>query len=198
MPSPAILAAPLTSESKKISLRSPTHDDTEALHRIFTNSQILESDPGNDIWTRPPYNIGRFVDQVLGDAKLDPPEVAIFLIISTDNSEVIGLTGFRSIVNTPHSRVGDVSIQVLPDFWNKKVGTEALVMSIDYGFGDLDMDQITITTSSVNEKIKNITANLRTKGEWEEVQPKEVIRYTISRIDWGQVSNSITFQYNGN
>ncbi|KAN0101629.1 hypothetical protein V8E51_012139 [Hyaloscypha variabilis] len=192
----AILDTPRTFYNEQLSLRSPNDGDFQALNRIFTSSYIIATDPGNEVWEG---QESRFVNTVRGGAESEPPTLAIFLITSTQhNNEVIGLTGFPKIMMEDCGLVGHVGIQVLPEFAKKGFGTEAVIMSISYGFRTLGMDSITIATFDDNEGMKKIVEKLKTKGIWNPKKENDNIRYqtlengktdilyTISNTEWKQ------------
>jgi RimJ/RimL family protein N-acetyltransferase len=197
MSSLAILDTPLTFDDKQISLRSPNHGDIQALNSIFTCRHIIETDPGNEGWAG---REGQFVSVVRERAESEPPTLALFLITSKQhNDKVIGFSGFGKIVKEDSwGLVGYVGIQVLPEFTRKGVGSEALIMSIGYGFSKLGMDSITIATFHDNEGMKKIVEKLKTKGIWKPEKERVDVRYktlesgkidvlyTISKTEWKQ------------
>jgi RimJ/RimL family protein N-acetyltransferase len=102
---------------------------------------------------------------VQGGAESEPPTLVIFLITSTQhNNEVIGFTGFPKIMIEDCGLVGHIGIQVLLEFAKKGFGTEAVIISISYGFRTLGIDSITIVTFDDNEGTKKIIEKLKTKG----------------------------------
>ncbi len=179
----AILDTPRTFYNEQLSLRSPNEGDFQALNRIFTSSYIIATDPGNEVWEG---QESRFVNTVRGGAESEPPTL------------VIGLTGFPKIMMEDCSLVGHVGIQVLPEFAKKGFGTEAVIMSISYGFRTLGMDSITIVTFDDNEGMKKIVEKLKTKGIWNPKKGNDNVRYqtlengktdilyTISNTEWKQ------------
>lgn len=152
----------LKSKISPIILRIPQIDDAKELLNILTDIRNTEYDPHiNKGLTLD--NINSMVTRMRKSATLDNPNSFNFVIIDTSINKVIGLSGFGHI--DINNRIGDVGVIINFDFRGKGYATEAIKMSINYGFNNLKLNEVTATMLEKNIPMRNLLdKRLKLKG----------------------------------
>lgn len=150
----------LYSKILPIILRIPQIDDAKELFNILTDIRNTEYDPHiNKELTID--NIKSMIIRMSTSTTLDNPNSFNFVIINTSTYKLIGLSGFGHIDN----KIGDVGVIIDFEFRGKGYATEAIKMSINYGFNNLKLNEVTATMLEKNIPMRNLLdKKLKLKG----------------------------------
>ena len=138
----------LKSKISPMMLRIPQIDDAKELLNILTDIRNTEYDPHiNKGLTF--NNINSMITRMRTSTTLDNPNSFNFVIIDT------------SINN----KIGDVGVIINFNFRGKGYATEAIKMSINYGFNNLKLNEVTATMLEKNIPMRNLLdKRLKLKG----------------------------------
>ena len=119
-------------------LRWFTEDDLDAYFRLGSDPEVVRytADPGGGFRDR------EHALEVMRSAPLADYEKHGFGRMAVElvsTGEVVGFSGLKYLSDFEEV---DLGYRFLPEFWGQGLATETARASLDYGFGELDLDEI--------------------------------------------------------
>ena len=141
-------------EGRNIVLRPHTQEDFKLIYRWMTNPQV----------------VGKNIDISLSDlikGYEERIEGNYYLLFMIDRENItIGFCNVYYHRKDPESKIVDVGIYIGEiGYWSKGLGKDALTTLLSYTFDILDIEEVTVTYNSDNERIKRLTTKLGFKVE---------------------------------
>ncbi|TFK40553.1 acyl-CoA N-acyltransferase [Crucibulum laeve] len=130
--------------TKRLSLRAFQSGDEDKLLSLFNNALVAPM--MNDGFVRPHGPKFKETLKEIAEGSL------MFCVIEEVEGEAfVGMAGF---FNKPEAknRCGEISIAILPEFWNKGYGTEAIRFMVDHGFHSLALHRISLGVHAINDR----------------------------------------------
>lgn len=168
---------PASLKTKRLIIRPCKPDDLPQMQRFFSNEEAtryLLMSPEE----KTPEAIEGLLNSII--SSYDTPEPIFALAISKkDNELYIGSCGLS---RTPQ---GDVEIYyaLLPEYWGKGYGVEAMRKLFEYAFSELELDRLVASMHRDNLMSRKVADSL--KMDYEESVTtdtnQEGLRYSISK-----------------
>ncbi|KAI9744754.1 MAG: hypothetical protein M1818_001679 [Claussenomyces sp. TS43310] len=180
-------SSPLTtviqSEAQPIYLRTPALSDTAALQVIFSKPANVEFDASARRTPPTTEGITSMITAMRDGAAASPPTRANLVIVSAATDDVIGIAGLGRIrTRDGGTREGNAGVLLNPEW---RGPTEALRMSVKFGFRRLGLDEVGVGTLEINERMVKVMDRLGWEGkrQLDEDGTREVV-YLKLRSEW--------------
>ncbi|NQV52446.1 MAG: GNAT family N-acetyltransferase [Flavobacteriales bacterium] len=166
-------------ETSRLLLRPFTMDDVEA-------SYVMEQDPDVNRYTHDGgVKTREHVEQIISKGPLKDYETygyGRFAMELKSDGKFIGFTGLKYMQDL--GRV-DLGYRLTKAHWGQGLATEAGVASLQFGFEDLDLEEIIATILPENAASANVLTKLGFALEEELIMhgiPQQL--YSLQRADW--------------
>ena len=136
--------------TNRLILRELTNQDAEALHKYWSDSDVLEYlslDPFTSI--QESLDMIGILKNLYGDS-----QGARWVITLKDSGKIIGTCGFHNF-KSEHRRV-EMGYELGKEYWNLGIMTEALQAIIYYGFNTMQYNRIEAFVNFGNARSKKI------------------------------------------
>lgn len=130
---------PVTLTGDRLVLRELRHDDLDALHTILSDPSVT----AGALWGPNSASDTRaFLAAAIAQAESAEQRRTGYHLAVTDrrSDQVVGSAAL-DLENTDHAR-GVVSFVIAPKVWGQGFASEALMLMLDLGFGDLKLHRI--------------------------------------------------------
>lgn len=132
--------------TERLRLREFTEQDVDAIAEFREDPRYLE------FYYRPAYSREEcecFVDICIGWSQERPRCKFQLAITDRSSGALLGDCGVRT--DNPGSRRGDIGYELSPAHWGNGFATEAVRAMLDFGFSDLDLDEIEARCVAAND-----------------------------------------------
>ena len=146
----------------RLTLRTPKVEDAAAHVYLFTNPENLEHEVNS---SRGP-TITQYETRIKKMQEDTDSGKSAFMVIELPSlagndrlqqyGSIIGSGGFNEIVVKDGLKRGDTGALIDSSEWGKGYGTEALRMTIDYGFANMNLDVIQLETLAENAAMRAV------------------------------------------
>ncbi|EIW81381.1 acyl-CoA N-acyltransferase [Coniophora puteana RWD-64-598 SS2] len=123
------------------------------------------------------------------------------VIALTSTGEFIG----QSVLNIPEPKNRDASVGIclLPEFWSRGYGTEAMLFTVDHAFRWYGLHRVSLTVWAVNERAVGVYKRLGFVIEgrkreaiwmdtkWVDILSMGVLRSEWAALHWGEQAQSL-------
>lgn len=202
-PAPSLLETVLHSSiPQPFLLRAPALSDLQPIKAMFSEPSNIEFDESARRSPATDEGMTGAINAMRAGAAHTPPTKSNFLIISTapeTDGELIGITGLGLIKNLPEPewptgavggtdgfyKIGNVGVMINPKWRGKGVATEAVRLSIVFGFTQMDMQEVTMGTLEINKKMVKVMKRLGWEGKVvvDEKGAREIV-YGMKKEEW--------------
>ena len=136
-------------ETERLIMRPILHEDAEALFDMDKNPEVHKY-----LWQKPFTTIDQIHDYIAYITKqYEENEIGRFSTIVKETNELIGWTGIKYIndhIENGKTNFYDYGYRLNEKSWNKGYATEASKAWLDYGFNQMNIQEMNAYTHSEN------------------------------------------------
>lgn len=142
--------------TERLRLREWRSTDTPNFMRIWNDVRCQPTLSNSYIV---PKDTTQIEEQLIKPLFLDPKVLLpLAITLNNENQTFVGYITIR--VDVPKHRDGTLGIAVLPEYWNKGYGTEALRFVIDHCFVECNLHRVSLGVIEGNEAAKKVYERL--------------------------------------
>jgi len=143
-------------KGERVLLRPVRHSDLKIIHKLNKNPIVARY---NTLDIPSSIDVTRdLINHLIFEWKRDEISKYTFVIVNSENDEVIGMHGL--FLGDPKYRSGEIWYKLFPIYWGKGYATESARLVIDFGFNELNLHRIEAGCATENKASRRVLEKL--------------------------------------
>lgn len=168
-------------ETERLCLRQFNESDTEAVFAMRSDADVMR-------FIREPQNINETVNWIkLVSSHWADEKIGFCAVVEKASQKLIGWCGLWRLKETGETEVG---YAIAKEFWGRGLATEAARRFLEYGFEELEVDEIVAVARPENKASRRVMERLGMQYDYTgEFYGRQLVHYSLTKEEFLKQEN---------